>query len=459
MTEPIHIVSAHAKALHRLEVAECKFVPEVGIVRVTGPNASGKSTVLRIVKYGLGGAGEVLPDAINDTSVDGVATLKVGLSNGYTIRRRITEANPKGALVVEGPDGGRHKQGKINEWLGDLSFDPLAFFGLKPERQREVLLSLGTTEGLSEQLDELDALRQRTYDARTPAIADKRAALRVPEPTGERPTPVDTAAEMARMGELQAEQRRLGDKRQALKSEEEEIASRRGRLDAARGEIETCREQIKELQERIRNGEAWATAEAEALSQSAAKADAERGALAAFPDPQVEMDEIQDRIAEADHVRASLKPWEDYEAAQQRLEEASQTEDELTLELNKIRVRKERLLQEAGIPIEGLSFGEDGEALLNGHPLSVASGREKIEMAVQVAIAANPDLRVCLIDEGNDVDLDGLKRLDELAKAHKFQIWMARIDLEAPGEIVVLDGIALDAQTAAEYEERVEASA
>jgi len=64
----------------------------------------------------------------------------------------------------------------------------------------------------------------------------------------------------------------------------------------------------------------------------------------------------------------------------------------------------------------------------------------KFQMAVDVAIAANPDLRVCLVDEANDMDLETLDALRQRAEEHGFQVWCCRIGIEGAGEIVVEDG-------------------
>ena len=104
---------------------------------------------------------------------------------------------------------------------------------------------------------------------------------------------------------------------------------------------------------------------------------------------------------------------------------------------------KERaLLADAGIPVEGLSFDEEGEIILNGRPLAVASGSEKIQMAVDVAVAADPDLKACLVDEANDMDLEMMEALYERALATGFQIFVCRIGLEGKGHVEVVDGCA-----------------
>ena len=122
----------------------------------------------------------------------------------------------------------------------------------------------------------------------------------------------------------------------------------------------------------------------------------------------------------------------------------SSEESRLTKELKEQKSEEVKLLDEAGIPVKGIGFDEEGNPQLNGRSLAVASGRERIEVAVTVALAADPEIRVCLVDEANDLDLEALESLDALAKEHQFQIWVVRIGLEGDGEIVCEDGVAKD---------------
>lgn len=420
------ILRAEAENFRRLRFAHVENVSGEGLVKVTGKMAAGKTTVLRMVKEAFGGAGEVLPDPVNLESEDGKGFLLVELSNGYTIERRYTENAPKGYLTVTGPDGGRHTQAKLNEWLGPLAFDPLAFFGLKPERQREVLLSLGTDPELATRLQELKEYRARLYDERTPWISQKRTAAKVPRPEGKRPKPVDVSAATAKLDELQKMDRLREDAGTAIQVLE-------ARLTNATEDVNAIRERMAELERELADG----LDQVKDLTAGLQEAKTEYDGMT---DPAADIAKTMDVIRSADAVTEALRPWEAWEAATAKVKEAEKMEKALTASIDAAKQEETQLISNAGIPVTGLAFSEDGEPFLNGLPLSSASGGEKIQLAVEVALASGSDLRVCLIDEANDLDLDGLERLDELAKAHGFQIWAARIGLEGPGEIVVEDG-------------------
>ncbi len=154
------------------------------------------------------------------------------------------------------------------------------------------------------------------------------------------------------------------------------------------------------------------------------------------------MEEVRARVQASEGRRAALGPWERGEEAE-RLAIAATTEVErLTEQYQQQRANEANLLLAAALPVAGISFGEGGVPLLNGLPLEDASGAERIGLAVAVALAVDPQLKVCLVDEANDMDLDSLAELDMLAHEHGFQIWAARLGLEGAGEVVVEEGVA-----------------
>ena len=117
---PVHIVSIEVSNFRRLTAAEVKIIPGKGLVRVTGPNASGKTSLLKAIAGALGGGGEIHKESLREGAKAGLVSLK--LSNGFTIERQFTEKNPKGYLKVTGPDDGRHAQGKLTGWIGNAEF-------------------------------------------------------------------------------------------------------------------------------------------------------------------------------------------------------------------------------------------------------------------------------------------------------------------------------------------------
>lgn len=418
--EKVRLIGATVENFMRIKLAELRFDEESGVVRVTGPNHAGKTSLLRAFTAVMKGAGAVPDEPLSKDVPEGARWRgELRLSNGWKIERKQTPSSPKGVLAVTSPDGGKFGQNKLNEWCGPYSFDPLAFFALRPAEKRDVLLSLAKDPKLGEKLAALDDERDDLYKERTPWIVQKQTAGKVPQPPGDRPEPVDISAEMARLSGLRAEQAKLEDARRTATEKGRRVAEWADRIRDLEEQLRRSREQF----ERAQAEEDRAIDEAEAL-----------------PDRMVAIEAVERHIADANKVQQDLEPWRRWDEAQAQLGEATERERLLTDVLRKIEADKTRLLEESGIPVPGISFGADGDLRLNGNPLDQASGEEEISLAVDVAMAADPTLRLCLIDEGNELDLDRLKALDAKAKEHDFHVVLVRIGIEGGGDIVVDNG-------------------
>lgn len=436
-THGIHVTKMEVSNFHRIRAASVELGPGGRVVRVTGKNRQGKTSLLLSIAAAMGGKSEVRPDAVNDSAEDGTGSVRLTLSNGFTIERRFTEAAPKGYLSVTGPDGGDHKQAKLSSWLGTSGdFDPLAFFQLPEKRQAEILFGLGPDPELAETIDAMRAGAESLYKKRTPLLSEKQKLERTGEPTVPRPADEGGRAELLQekagleevlQADIEAD-RRIRNAENFLENAKRYEREALKRVEDLEAEIALAR---NELDDR-RNDRAAAEAQAEEA----------KGTRPDIEPARARHKEITAILDDPARIEAETE-WRMYEKGRARLEEVTAEAAELTGRIEGLRAQERTLIADADLPVTGVTFDpETGSPLLNGHPLAVASGAERIRLAVEVAIATNPDLRVCLIDEGNDLDLDALRELGTLAKEKDFQVWLCRIGLEGPGEIVVDDGVA-----------------
>ena len=431
----IHVVGLQAENFRRLTVADVRLIPERGLVRVTGENKSGKTSTLKAFAAAFGGASEIAEMSVNDMSDDGTGAVRVPLSNGFAVERRFTEAAPKGYLTVVGPDGGKHGQAKLDGWLGKHhDFDVLAFFGLRPERQREILMGLSSDPDLATKLDAFRAQYAALDEERRPLNSTIQRIQRMQAPDGEAPEPVDVSASMAELAVLQRAERVRGAARQAMDVAKETQCRRAEEYDRQQAEV-------ARLEKLLAEAHAAASQAVAVLAKAAAAVGDAAEHYNALTDPSEAIDAITARISEADAINARLAPFREWEKAQAEIAEAKAAADRLTEQMQALREQERMAIARAGIPVEGLAFEvETGRPFLNGRPFELASGAERIRAAVQVAFAADPELRVCLIDEGNDLGLPALEELDRLATAHDFQVFACRLGIEGAGELVVVDG-------------------
>src|SRR5690349_13433893 len=121
------IVRLAAENFKRLRAVE--ITPEGNIIEIRGPNAAGKSSVLDAIWCALGGASVLPAKPIRR----GAETARIELDIGdYIVTRRFTPAGSR--LIVEAKSGARLREPQriLDELIGAISFDPLAFARMEP---------------------------------------------------------------------------------------------------------------------------------------------------------------------------------------------------------------------------------------------------------------------------------------------------------------------------------------
>lgn len=417
MENPITIVGVKVDRFQRLTAARVEVGPEGGLIRITGPNKAGKTSLLRAIAANIGGGKEVPSDPLHEDSETGAITLK--LSNGFTIERRFTNtaSGLKGYLKAVGPDGKEMKQTALNDWLGSWAFDPLHFFNLDKNEKRSMLL--GLDPGVAEKLVKIDNDMETLKTKRLPFNSTIQKINRMDAPDGLRPEKVDVTAEMEKLAELED-----------LQAEFNKVTAD---LSVASGSVTTHENNIEKFKQQIEDEEGLLRAAQNNLNEIRAKAGKQMPAT-------VDIEELKLKISGADAINEKLIPWEVHDRALEEFVDAREQSESYTSKIATLDQDKKNLLSELSIGVDGLGFDPAGNPTLNGHPMEQASGGERVKVATQVAIAYNPQLRICLIDEANDLDTYALEELDALAREHGFQLWVCRIDEGNPGEVVVDNG-------------------
>lgn len=419
MSEKVHILEANIHGFQRISVAEVLLDDKGQLIRVVGQNRQGKTSFLNGIKSTLGGAGIVPEAAINQAGSKAEAVIR--LSEGTEITRRFSEKAPKGRLMVKTEDGRDLNQTELNEFMGEISFDPMTFLSLMGKDQAGILLGLSDTHGLEEQLEEIAELRKSTYEERTPYLSRIQQLRKVERPAGERPERVSTAELIAQLEEAQTEQTGREVAQQNL-----------NRLRGGKLELES---EIAALEQRVIDAKADLLGAEQSIERLEKKVEE-------LPDRSEKVDRIKGFLVDAEGRNDAQKPWDLYEESVRQLKEDEAAATVLTNRMDLLEEQKQDLLQTADFPIPNLSFDDDSNPLYNDLPLSSASGRERVELAVRVALGYNPSVAVCFIDEeANSLDDEGLRRLHELAVLHNFQVFACRIVPGGPGaEIVIDDG-------------------
>ncbi|WP_188260687.1 AAA family ATPase [Azospirillum tabaci] len=459
------IISLEAENLKRIKVVQ--ITPTGPLVQITGKNAAGKSTVLDAIWWALDGGKNIQSRPIRD----GETEARVRLDLGEIIVTRKWKRREAGdvttSITVEAANGARFPspQRMLDDLLGSLTFDPLAFSRMDPKKQLEQLRGLVK---LDVDVDALDAANRADFEKRTDAnrraktLRTQAAAIAVPDDLPEQP--VDVAALMDRMTKAadhnasierrRANRERVGDELSELSAEAQEIESSISpALSAIRSKATTertrLRDEIARLQLQIEQLDLDEAADLDATEKRLRDQVAEKRGQAneradklanaePLPDPE-DVAILRGEIDSANAINDGIK-LRDRRIALEKEAAAAESESKALTDYMADREReKAEAIAAAKMPIPGLSFG-DSMVLFNGIPFDQASSAEQLRVSVAIAMATNPKLRVLRIKDGSLLDEDGLQMLSEMADASDYQVWVERVDSSGKVGVVMEDG-------------------
>lgn len=422
------ITKLTAQNVKRLSAVE--ITPDGHLVVIGGQNGAGKSSVLDSIMYALAGSGTIPSQPIRNGAKAGKITIELDGERTLIVERTLTESG--GSLSIR-PDAKSKPlaspQALLDSLCGKIAFDPLEFSRLKPREQAERLRDL---VGLD--FTELDAQRQRIFDQRTVVNRDAKAikarvdAIQVPAGTpAEAVSVADLANELkARLAANEENERvraKLDRCQKALASKDQEInctraliAELKKRLSEAEQHEETLLDERAEINEILQ----------ERMSQVANLV-------------QLDVDEIQQQIASAESVNASVRKAEERKRLAAEFAGKCGEAEALTEQIEALDAQKRQQMENATWPVPGLGFDESG-VTYNGLPFCQASSAEALRVSVAIGAAMNPVLRVMLIRDGSLLDNHSLQAVAEIAEQRDLQVWMERVGDGAECSVIIEDG-------------------
>lgn len=449
------IIQLTAENVKKLKVVD--ITPKGNVVRVTGKNGQGKTSVLDSIWWALAGKDGIQAVPIRKGAEE--ARIRVNLGEIIVERKflpsgttTLTVRNPVGAEPGT-PDSKLPKYGSPQEMLdalmGELSFDPLAFMRMKPREQFDELRRISK---LSVDIDKLDAENKLDFAKRTDVNRDLKAkraqadGIVIQDGTPTEPVDEDevlnkiqsagehNAAIETRKARREQTQRDANGKKAEGVRLRSDAASQRARA------VERVSELERQLEAFKRDAEAQAAElDAKASDALAIAADLEKKIDSAEPLPAPMS--VTDLRAELDAAKFTNTLVAKRGQRDAILSDAAKLEaqsKELTDRMAAREAEKVAAIQSAKMPIDGLGFG-DGAITFNGLPLNQASDAEQLRVSVSIAMAKNPKLRVIRVRDGSLLDEDGGKMLAELAAQQDYQVWIEQVD--STGKIgIVMEG-------------------
>lgn len=417
----LKIIQLEAQNVKRLKAVRIR--PDGNLVVIGGENGQGKTSVLDSIMYALGGKSAVCEKPIHEGAESASVTVDL---DEFSITRTFTASG--GSLSVKKKDGGKvsSPQALLDGLTGRLSFDPLEFSRMEPAKQKATLQQL---VGLD--FTELDYERKQAFDERTIVnrrLKDAEANLKAA------PYHADAPESEVSVSELSAE---------LQKAQDAEVEFER-----KKGEYERAKRRVEDTKANIARLEAQLAEERKLLEKF--EADAAASKDAAENVPEYEIDDIRQRLADAEGINRKVRENARRAELQILVDETREEADGYTQRIEDIDKRKSKALAEAKFPVDGLAFDEHG-VTLNGLPFSQASAAEQLRVSVAMGLALNPKLRVMLIRDGSLLDQKSLALVAEMAEQADAQVWMERVGAGAEVSVVIDDGEVMERLTPSAY--------
>lgn len=404
--------------INQLEIENVKRIKALclsptpsGMTVIGGNNNQGKTSVLDTIAWALGGdryrpgnperEGSVLPPRI-----------KLTLSNGLVVER----SGKNSALKVTDPSGTRAGQQLLNSFVEELALNLPKFMSYNNREKADVLLQI---IGLRDQIYRIEQQEKELYNRRRAIgqIGDQKAKF-----AKEMPFYTDVPSEPVSATDLIRRQQHI----LAVNGE-----NQRKRQNAAALRVQ--REQLKREMEALQLRYDAACRDCEIAERSAQDLNDESTA------------QLESDIADIERINIKVRANLDRERAEQEAEEYQKQYNELTEQLEEARKSRYDLLQNARLPLPGLSV-EDGELTYSGKKWDSMSSSDQLRVSTAIVRALNPQCGFVLLDKLEQMDLHTL---------HDFGIWLEEQGLQAIAtrvstgnecSIIIEDGIASNTQ-------------
>lgn len=394
------------------------------LMLIGGNNKQGKTSLLSAMSAALGG-GKAKPDRPVRTGAKS-AEIVVELDNGDTVITRTFGDKGKATLKVVTKELGKisSPQVALDKIVGSRFLDPLAFANLNQKAQREELIKV---VDIGIDLEQNARQRKRIFGERTDANRD------VKRLTAE-------AGAFAKVDSIPArvEMQKLVDSLDDLNASAKQSDDAAYRHELLLSNAADAENIVADLEEQIVKAKASASALREVFSK-------EREALTeiAAMDFSDEIAAVRDSMGECDEHNAKVAKLEaTAEAANAvagKLFDAESTAADLDKQLRDLDKAKADALAAARMPVDGLSLDDDA-VLLNGVPLSQASGAESLQLSLAIAASTNPQLRDIWMRDGSLLDNHSMQLVSKFADDNDLVLWIEVVGDDRDDCIIMEDG-------------------
>jgi len=398
--------------INKLEIENVKRVKAVsleptqnGLTVIGGRNGQGKTSILDSIAWALGGnkykpsqphrEGSVLPP-----------NLQISLSNGLEIKRDGKNSD----LKVIDPSGQKAGQKLLDSFVEEFALNLPKFMESSNADKARTLLQI---IGVGDKLAEFEKKEQELYNERLVIgrVADQKKKF---------------AAEMTYFSEAPKELISVS----KLIQEQQAILAKNAENERLRGQRDSLKQRQVQLDSEIAR-----------LIEEKAKVDqqleiAEKDALDLHDES---TEQLEYSISNTEEINRKVRANLDKDKAEQDAQVEKEKYDNLSAQIDRIRLDKNQLLEDADLPLPGLSVAE-GELLYKGQRWDNMSGAEQLKVSTAIVRKLNPECGFILIDKLEQMDLDTLKEFGQWLEQEQLQAIATRVSTGDECSIIISDG-------------------
>lgn len=405
--------------INKLEIENVKRVKAVsiepsaqGLTILGGNNNQGKTSILDAIAWALGGNKYKPSKAARDGSMN-PPSLRVELSNGLIVERKGKNSD----LKVTDPSGNKAGQQLLDSFVEELALDLPKFMQSNSKEKANTLLQI---IGVGDKLYELDQTESRLYSERRAIgqIKDQKKKY-----AAEQPQYPDAPNELVSISDLIHEQ--------------QEILARNGENARKRQNREEIRSQLHQSEERLKQIK-------EALAEEESKHEKLMGdyiiankSIEDLVDESTE--EIEASISDIEEINRKVRANLDKEKAEEDAKEYEKQYNNLSAEIDKVRDERKSLLDNADLPLQGLSV-EDGELVFEGQKWDNMSGSQQLRVATAIVRKLKPECGFVLLDKLEQMDIPTLIEFGKWLESEGLQAIATRVSSGEECQIIIEDG-------------------
>jgi len=420
----MELTTFRAENFQRINLVEMEFTPGGGLTIIGGKNRSGKSSFLDAIAALISG-----PKAFKSAPVrDGADKAVLSGTIGDLEVTRTIKPDGSQKLSVKSPEGfTAHKpQTMLSQIVATVSIDPLEIMAMDAKKMAAMLKKLTGVD-----TSELDTEREQLFEMRTEVGRADRLLqgqlsglvhhLGLPEKP-------DTAKILAEIEAITQHNASNQDERNKLGHLQADANNAAANMDVADKALAEAQEEYNRCQHVMFACDNAVHAQATVAKDLRDKSDVE----------------LKEALCNAEILRAEHADNEQHKAKKEELALSRKKYDSYTESIATIDGKREAMLAEADMPVDGLDFGDDG-VTLNGLPLDMASGEEGFEACIRICQALNPHATFMLSKNGGkELDEDNLVRVGKVAEAFGLRLIVERPGIHDDNVIEIVDGYVKD---------------